>query len=114
MVFLPRESRSMKRQKVNRQPELFQGESAVDPCLADESPYETLPSVWHGSDAELLEKMLDFYPRKRPKLILDATVNGGRFWEGSPRRVIGLDIDPAHRPEVVADNRRMPFRDQCF
>jgi len=76
--------------------------------------YETLPSVWYGSDAELLEKMLDFYPRQRPQVILDATMNGGRFWEGSTRRVIGMDIDAAQRSEVVADNRQMPFQDQCF
>ncbi len=76
--------------------------------------YQPLPSVWYGTDAELLERMLDFYPRKRPRRILDATVNRGRFWEGSRRRVLGMDIDPAQRPQVVADNRRMPFRDQCF
>jgi hypothetical protein len=44
------------------------------------SRYEPLPSVWYGADAELLEKMLDFYPRRKPRKILDATVNGGRFW----------------------------------
>src|SRR5579885_1585222 len=51
--------------------------------------YVPLGSVWEGEDAELLERMLDFYPRKRPKRILDATVNGGRFWRGSNRPVIG-------------------------
>lgn len=98
----------MKRQKTN--------EVALPPMAppANGTVYETLPSVWYGSDAELLEKMLDFYLRKRPKLILDATMNGGRFWKGSERRVIGMDMNPTHRPEVVADNRRMPFRDQCF
>jgi SAM-dependent methyltransferase len=61
-----------------------------------------------------LEKMLDFYPRTRPRLILDATVNKGRFWLGSRRPVIGLDIDAGHRPAVVGDNMRMPFRDESF
>ncbi len=79
-----------------------------------DTTYQPLPSVWYGTDAELLERMLDFYPRKRPRRILDATVNRGRFWEGSRRRVLGMDIEPAQRPQVVADNRRMPFRDQCF
>jgi SAM-dependent methyltransferase len=76
--------------------------------------YQPLPSVWHGSDAELLETMLEFYPKQRPKLILDATLNSGRFWVGSRRKVVGLDIDPKYRPRVVADNRQMPFKDRCF
>ncbi len=75
--------------------------------------YEPLPSVWEGTDAELLAKMLEFYPRNRPKLILDATVNAGRFWENSTARVVGLDIEPRHRPAIVGDNRRMPLRDSC-
>jgi len=76
--------------------------------------YQPLPSIWNGSDGELLERMLEFYPRKRPKLILDATMNAGRFWIGSRRSVIGVDINPKYRPHVVADNRRMPFKDRCF
>ncbi len=76
--------------------------------------YQPLASVWQGSDAALLDKLLDFYPREPPKLILDATVNAGRFWVGSRRNVIGLDIEPRHRPNVVADNTRMPFKDDCF
>jgi SAM-dependent methyltransferase len=93
-----------------RQPELF---PASTPTEAPSS-YEPLASIWYGTDAELLEKMLDFYPRRPPRLILDATVNSGRFWEGSTRRVVGMDIDPKHRPDVVADNRQMPFKDRCF
>jgi SAM-dependent methyltransferase len=76
--------------------------------------YRPLPSIWYGDDAELLELMLDFYPRKQPKRILDATVNVGRFWRGSKRPVIGLDIDPRYRPTVVGDNTCMPFGDACF
>jgi len=78
------------------------------------STYEPLPSIWHGSDVELLERMLDFYPRSTPRRILDATVNARRFWKGSTRPVIGLDLDPRHRPDVMADNRCLPFRDRCF
>jgi hypothetical protein len=58
--------------------------------------------------------MLGFYPRRTPCAILDATVNVGRFWRGSRRKVLGLDIDPKVKPDVVADNRRMPFKDGCF
>jgi hypothetical protein len=76
--------------------------------------YQPLPSIWEGSDADLLQRMLHFYPRKPPKLILDATVNAGRFWTGTERRVIGLDVNPEYRPQVVADNRLMPFKDRCF
>jgi hypothetical protein len=78
------------------------------------STYRPIASVWHGTDAELLEEMLDFYPRKRPKAILDATVNRGRFWKGSSRPVTGMDINPRVRPDVVGDNRSMPFDDSEF
>jgi SAM-dependent methyltransferase len=86
---------------------------------ARESPspqlkYAPLASVWYGDDSELLEKMLEFYPRDRPRKILDATVNGGRFWRGSKRPVTGMDIDPRHKPDVVGDNTAMPFSDGSF
>jgi len=76
-----------------------------------EAEYTPLPSVWDGDDASLLDRLLDFYPRKRPRRILDATVNGGRFWRGSGRAVIGMDIEAKHRPTIVGDNTAMPFRD---
>ncbi len=77
--------------------------------------YRPLGSVWYGEDdAELIEQLLRFYPRKRPRNILDATVNGGRFWRGSKRKVVGLDIDARHKPAVVADNTAMPFPDSSF
>jgi hypothetical protein len=76
--------------------------------------YNPLPSIWSGEDSELLERLLEFYPRKTPKRILDATVNGGRFWRGSTRKVIGMDIAPGHRPAILADNTEMPFADRAF
>jgi SAM-dependent methyltransferase len=84
------------------------------PHSAASSKYAPLPSVWDGEDAELLESLLGFYPRTRPKRILDATVNGGRFWRGSTRAVIGMDIQRDHRPTVVGDNTQMPFRKGSF
>jgi hypothetical protein len=78
-------------------------------------PYQPLDSVWHGEeDAELIERLLAFYPRREPRLILDATVNGRRFWRGSTRPVIGLDVEQRHRPDVCADNTAMPFRSGAF
>jgi SAM-dependent methyltransferase len=76
--------------------------------------YRPIASVWHGTDAELLETMLGFYPAKRPEAILDATVNAGRFWKGTTYNVTGLDIDPRFQPDVVGDNRDMPFTDESF
>jgi SAM-dependent methyltransferase len=93
------------------------GQSKLFTNLADETApatYRPLTSIWDGTDAELLELMLDFYPRERPRRILDATVNTGRFWAGSERSIIGLDIDPKFEPDVLADNRRQPFMDYCF
>lgn len=72
--------------------------------------YEPLSSVWDRDDSELLELMLNFYPRTEPKVILDATINRGRFWIGSKRPVIGLDINSRYRPSVVGDNMQMPFK----
>jgi len=77
-------------------------------------PYHSLPSVWEGEDSALLELMLRFYPRVPPRRILDATVNGGRFWRGSQRRIIGLDINPSYRPDIIGDNRCLPLRDACM
>jgi SAM-dependent methyltransferase len=76
--------------------------------------YDPLPSVWFGNDSELLDKMLRFYPHKKPKRILDATVNIGRFWRGLPWEVVGLDINPAHNPTIVGDNTDMPFEAASF
>jgi SAM-dependent methyltransferase len=76
--------------------------------------YKPLASVWEGKDSELVELLLDFYPRSLPERILDATLNAGRFWKDSTRPVIGIDVDPRHRPAVVADNCRMPFGDSAF
>ncbi len=89
-----------------KQPTLFPVTSTTN--------YEVLPSVCHGDDAELIERMLDFYPRKPPKKILDATVNTGRFWVGSSRPVLGMDINPKSKPDVVGDNTQMPFADRSF
>jgi hypothetical protein len=88
---------------------------AAEPAApAPATGYAPLESVWEGADAVLIEKMLGFYPRTRPEAILDATVNAGRFWVGSTRPVTGLDIDPKHEPDVVGDNRDMPFADGRF
>lgn len=104
------------KKRSDRSPSLFGEMDALEQPAqtAPISTYAPLPSIWTGSDAELLEKMLDFYPRKRPETILDATVNVGRFWEGSTRPVVGLDIEPAHKPDVVGDNTNMPFEAESF
>jgi hypothetical protein len=82
----------------------------------DPSPrYEPLGSVWYGDDdAELLERLLSFYPRKPPRQILDATVNAGSFWRDSTRKIIGLDIDARQRPTVCGNNALMRFRSGLF
>lgn len=70
--------------------------------------YRPISSVWTGSDGDLIEEMLRFYPQIPPDPILDATHNAGRFWAGSSRSVVSMDIDPRHKPDIVADNREMP------
>jgi hypothetical protein len=89
----------------------------IEPDVVDQAEsngYDPLPSVWFGEDAELIDRMLNFYPRKRPKRILDATVNGGRFWRGLDWKIVEMDINPAQNPAVVGDNTNMPFKDASF
>jgi hypothetical protein len=80
----------------------------------DTPTYDPLPSVWDGEDGDLLERMLEFYPGRAPERILDATVNSGRFWRGSRRPIIGLDVNPIYSPHVVGDSSFLPFRDATF
>ena len=69
--------------------------------------YTPISSVWEGSDGELLERMLEFYPSIPPEPILDSTFNRGRFWKGSDRRVVSMDINPKFNPMILGDNRKM-------
>src|SRR5215471_18018695 len=69
--------------------------------------YEPISSVWEHSDGELLEAMFAFYAVISPEPILDATYNAGRFWRGSTRRVVSMDIDPQYKTDIVGDNRKM-------
>lgn len=71
------------------------------------SSYKPLSSVWEGSDGELIESMLNFYPVIPPEPILDATYNAGRFWKGSTRKVVSMDIDPRFKTDIIGDNREM-------
>src|SRR5438046_1706124 len=69
--------------------------------------YEPISSVWERSDSELLEAIFDFYAVIPPEPILDATYNAGRFWKGSSRKVVSMDIDPQYKTDIVGDNREM-------
>src|SRR5664280_1136262 len=69
--------------------------------------YQPLSSVWEASDGELLEEIFRFYATIPVEPILDATYNAGRFWKGSKRTVVSMDIDPRYKPMIVADNRVM-------
>ena len=71
------------------------------------STYAPLSSVWEGSDGDLLEAMFKFYATIPPEPILDSTYNAGRFWKGSKRNVVSMDIDPQYKTMIVGDNRKM-------
>ncbi len=76
----------------------------------DTSPapsYTPLSSVWEGSDGDLIEAIFGFYAAIPPEPILDPTYNAGRFWRGSTRKVVSMDIDPQYKPMIVGDNRKM-------
>ena len=97
-----------------RKPALPGRPEVVPPRTSPSRGYSPLPSVWTGEDSELLERLLVFYPRTPPKHILDATLNTARFWRGSSRGFIGIDLEARFRPAVVADNTAMPFQDGAF
>ncbi len=80
---------------------------APEPRPQETARYAPLSSIWEGSDGDLLEEMLRFYPSIEPEPILDATFNTGRFWKGSTRRVVSMDINPKFKPMIVGDNRKM-------
>lgn len=69
--------------------------------------YQPISSVWEGNDGDLIENMLQFYASIAPEPILDATYNRGRFWKGSTRHVVSMDIDPKFEPMILGDNRVM-------
>ena len=73
-----------------------------------DTEYQPLSSIWTGTDCELLDEMLRFYPVIEPDPILDATYNTGRIWNGSDRPIVSMDIDPQYGTDIVADNREMP------
>ena len=77
------------------------------PEVNEHDTYKPISSVWEGSDGALLETMLRFYPSISSDPILDATYNTGRFWKGSTRRVVSMDIDPKYKTMIVGDNRKM-------
>lgn len=83
-------------------------------CGRPPARYDLLASAWDGSDAALLERMLDFYLKASPAATLDTIVDAGQFWAVSTRPGTDLDIDPRHEPDVVADNSAMPFADGSF
>ncbi|HYK19695.1 MAG TPA: hypothetical protein VEV42_03105 [Pyrinomonadaceae bacterium] len=85
----------------------IQPQLPVDSNGPSASTYQPLSSVWEGSDADLLEAMLNFYSTIPPEPILDATYNAGRFWKRSKRRIVSMDIDPQYNPDILCDNRNM-------
>src|SRR5437588_41052 len=72
------------------------------PSTNGKSLYNPISSVWEGTDDELIEAMLNFYPTIPPSPILDATHNAGRFWKRSKRRVVSMDIDRRYKPDIVS------------
>src|SRR4051812_35703586 len=77
--------------------EMTDGPEAAEPITT--TGYAPLESVWSGSDAELIERMLDFYPRTRPEAIPDATVND----DGRARDHVGPRAESARPVQAVSD-----------
>lgn len=61
------------------------------------------------SPAEAVERLLRLGGTTGP--VVDVTFGNGQFWQGSSRRVIGLDLNPQRAKSAVADFRALPFPD---
>jgi len=59
-----------------------------------------------------LEQLAEKEIMRRNNVEVDATYNAGRFWKGSKRRVVSMDIDPQHKPMIVGDVSSAPRRRQ--
>lgn len=71
-----------------------------------------LESVWIGRDAGLLDEMLAFYAPHAQRIV-DVCCNARKMWKGSAweSRVVGYDIDPSVRPDVVCGWDALPDAD---
>lgn len=66
-------------------------------------------SVMLARDPEVLTTMLEFYAWPEAR-VLDVTANERRMWKGidHPGGVVYADIDPAMKPDIIADFRALP------
>src|SRR5262245_22274242 len=73
-----------------------------------------LTRIYRGSSAELLAHIIAvLFPDARTAL--DMTWGRGRFWLARPPlRVTGVDIDPIHARDRVADFTKLPYRAKSF
>lgn len=61
-------------------------------------------------DCRIIPRLLSLHaPARDPLVIVDVTANRGYMWRGTGLTPIRCDIDPAQRPDVVADCRALPF-----
>ena len=89
----------------------------LDRAVARACPTERLMSVETGTSARTIAKMLRvLFPDALR--VLDATWGSGRFWSphfgARSKHVVGLDLSPHGRPDVLGDFTRLPFRDDAF
>lgn len=68
-----------------------------------------MESVYIGRDGPLLDAMLSFYAPSAQRIV-DVCCNARRIWKGSvsAQKVVGYDIDPATRPDVVCGWHDLP------
>ncbi len=70
-------------------------------------------SIWEGNDRDLLRWAIPFYWRGEGEpSTLDTNYGAGRFWRGTSRPDVSLDI--ATPADILADNRALPFQRGVF
>lgn len=72
-------------------------------------------SVMDARDPEVLRLMLDFYAWPAAQ-VLDVTANERRMWKGveHPGGITYADIDPAMKPDIIADFRALPCEAESY
>lgn len=72
----------------------------------------TVDSVSYISSTEAVNGLLNLVKAQEP--ILDATYGSGNFWNDSPRRIVGCDLNPERAKDVCCSFLALPFRDKSM
>lgn len=75
---------------------------------------QRIKSVLQGNDSQALDILIPTFAVSNPR-ILDTTANTLKIWrESAYKPNLTVDIDPQFKPDIVADFRHLPFKNNSF